>query len=108
MSGSTFALFDAGGEDAPAVRRIYATSFEPHADKNVCRWCLQLFDPAAQQPRTTQERGALRTHLHMADNGSELVCCDTCWPGAIGMQSFSHGRAVPCADPNEITNPLLR
>ena len=28
---------------------------------NTCRWCLQRFDPAAQQPRTTWERGQLRT-----------------------------------------------
>jgi len=77
-------------------------------DRTVCRWCLRKFDPAQQQPRTTAERGALRTRLHMADNGSELVICDNCWPGAMGHAHFVHGQAVPCADPTVVPNLLLR
>ena len=43
----------------------------------------------------------------MADNGTELVCCDNCWEGAIGARVLIHGRVVP-SDPNAVDNPLLR
>jgi hypothetical protein len=89
----------------PSARRI-TTPVE--LTPNTCRWCLQQFDPAGQQPRTTWERGQLRTRLMMADNGSELIICDNCWHGAFGSATFIHGQAVPCSDPNEIPNPLLR
>jgi len=78
----------------------------PHEKRNVCRWCLNVFDPDKQE-RSTRERGALRSHLMMADNGSEIVCCDNCWQGAIGAKTLMAGRVVPCEDPNEIPNILL-
>ena len=61
----------------------------------------------ALQARSTPERGYLRTNLMMADNGSELVCCDACWQGAIGARTLIQGRVVP-GDPNVVDNPLLR
>src|SRR5271155_3737944 len=75
---------------------------------NTCRWCLQRFDPAAQQPRTTWERGQLRTRLKMADNGSELIICDNCWPAAYGYSALMVGQPVAGSDPEVIPNPLLR
>lgn len=75
-------------------------------DRNTCRWCLERFDVTMQE-RSTPERGYLRTNLKMADTGSELVCCDACWPSAIGARTLMMGRVVP-ADPNIIDNPLLR
>lgn len=77
-------------------------------DRTICRWCLERFDSARQQPRTTWERGQLRTRLKMADNGSELVICDNCWHGARGSAVFMHGQAVPTQDPEIIPNLLLR
>jgi len=75
-------------------------------NRTTCRWCLNPFD-VSQQHRSTPERGYLRTNLRMADNGSELVCCDECWQGAIGTRVWTHGRVVP-SDPSVIDNPLLR
>jgi hypothetical protein len=75
-------------------------------DRVTCRWCLEKFDPS-EQVRSTPERGYLRTNLMMADDGSELVCCDACWQGAIGARVLIQGRVVP-GDPNVIDNPLLR
>ena len=75
---------------------------------NTCGWCLERFDPERSAPRTTAERGQLRTRLMMADNGTELAVCDNCWSGANGFATFIHGKVVPCADPNEIPNLLLK
>jgi hypothetical protein len=75
--------------------------------RNVCAWCLQSFD-LEKQERAIWERGRLRTNLKMADNGTELVCCDNCWSGAAGYAMFIHGRVVPPIDPEDIPNPLLK
>jgi hypothetical protein len=107
-SSSTF--FRSSDEESHSLHmpRVYATSFAPHEDKKVCRWCLEVFDPEKQQHRSTRERGALRSNLMMADNGSELVCCDNCWQGAFGAKTLMHGVMTPCEDPTEIPNILLR
>ena len=75
-------------------------------DRVTCRWCLHPFD-AREQQRAIWERGRLRTNLMMADNGSELVCCDACWPGAFGQPTLMMGKVVP-GDPNQVGNMLLR
>ena len=90
------------------IRRVKEALVSDHEEKTVCRWCLQRFDPSKQAPRSIAERGYLRTHLKMSDNGRELVCCDECWSSAIGSRIWTHGQVIPCADPNEVTNPLLR
>lgn len=91
--------------DAPEPRQ---PNIVPPADgdRNTCRWCLERFD-VTQQGRSTPERGYLRTNLKMSDSGSELVCCDQCWQGAIGARTLMMGRVVP-SDPNVVDNPLLR
>lgn len=77
-------------------------------DRTICRWCKRKFDPDQQKPRSIAERGELRRRLMMADNGSELVICDNCWPGAAGDCHVMHGILVPCADPTVVPNLLLR
>jgi hypothetical protein len=79
---------------------------ERRANRTICRWCLEPFD-VSKQVKSSRARGYLRTHLRMADNGTELVCCDKCWQGAIGARTWTNGNVIP-ADPNEIPNPLLR
>ena len=98
--------------DAPqsfsAARLALVSDRIARGDPTICRWCLQPFDPALAQPRSIWERGQLRAHLKMADNGSELAICDTCWPAAFGYATFLHGQAVPNGSPEWIPNPLLR
>lgn len=77
-------------------------------DRTICRWCLRKFDIERALPRQIRERGQLRTNLKMSDNGSELVICDDCWPGAYGYLSVTMGQLIPTPDPNVIPNPLLR
>ena len=90
--------------DAP--ERLPNIHVPAEGDRNTCRWCLKRFD-MTQQERSTPERGYLRTNLKMSDNGTELVCCDACWQGAIGARTLMMGRVVP-GDPTAIDNQLLR
>ena len=93
--------------DETELRRMPRLIAPEPGDRNTCRWCLEKFD-VTQQVRSTRERGALRTGLKMADDGTELVCCDACWQGAnYGSKTLIQGRVVP-ADPEAIDNPLLR
>lgn len=93
---------------APGLLSIeaYAKIDDP-TDMRFCRWCLKPFD-FSKQERTIRERGQIRTNLRMADNGSEIACCDDCWSGAAGQRVFIHGKEVPQPDPNDIPNPLLK
>ena len=90
-------------DEAPRRPRLPTVLAE--GDRNTCRWCLERFD-VEKQERSITERGYLRTNLMMADNGSELVCCDQCFQGAIGARVLIHGRVVP-GDPSMVDNPLL-
>ena len=105
MNAAQIFFASVAAEEPPLPPRIGAIDIN---DRIICRWCLRKFDPQQQKPRTIAERGALRTRLAMADNGSELVICDNCWPGAMGGPTFLHGQAVICADPNIVPNALLR
>jgi hypothetical protein len=49
----------------------------------------------SKQVKSIRERGYRRTHLRMADNGTELVCCDNCWQGAIAARTWSNGNVIP-------------
>lgn len=98
----THPFFAAAGAEKPRPR---VGTIDIH-DRTTCRWCLQKFDPERAKPRPTIERGALRTRLMMADNGSELVICDDCWDGATGTPQLIQGRVVP-GDPHAVL-PLLQ
>jgi hypothetical protein len=90
------------------IARVRDALISEGQERRTCRWCFRPFDPASQRTKTIAERGYLRTNLRMADNGTELVCCDDCWPGAIGYRTLMGNQVVPCSDPNAIPNPLLR
>lgn len=94
------------GEEPQFPPRPHLEGQITDADRNTCRWCLEKFD-VEKQIKSTPERGYLRTNLFMADNGTELVCCDNCWQGAIGARVWSNGKITP-EPPTEVSNPLLR
>lgn len=92
--------------EAPKARFRFPPQINDPSDRRFCRWCLEpIFE---ETPRSIHERGQIRTRLMMADNGSEIACCDNCWHGAIGAGYYVNGQVVPAQDPNEIPNPLLR
>jgi hypothetical protein len=109
---STIDLFRPAETSSPSLSaeraRLLLEAFKNstgHGDnKGICRWCLKHFDPYTAKPRTTWERGQLRTRLKMADNGSELVICDGCWD-SVYYPYFTMGGVPQKSDPEHV--PLL-
>jgi hypothetical protein len=95
-------------EEMARVRLLELSGAIKHGEhRNICRWCLEKFDPGMAKPRTTWERGQLRTKLKMADDGSELVICDRCWD-AVFYQHFTMGGSPQHHEPEIVPNLLLR
>lgn len=101
--GTTIGLF----RPVEVPRPPHVATLDPDA-RNLCRWCLERFDPQMQKERSIWERGQLRTNLKMHDNGSELVICDNCWD-AIQVPQFVRGQTIDSfGNPEVIPNLLLR
>jgi hypothetical protein len=91
----------------PQNPKILAAMADPNA-RNLCMCCLEKFDPTTAMPRTIYERGQLRTHLKMPDQGYELPVCDNCWDTMTRWGTGMAGSLTCNKDPEIIPNPMLR